>query len=199
MKLGLDLDGTITRYPEFFSKLSHLWDDDVYIITFRYPDREVAENDLHQHNIKYTDIIFAKNEDSKAEECQKLGIDIFFDDDPYFLVHFKKNVALFMVRNEENFDYEKKQFLFTQDTGRVQEQWHQEPLGAGSYWVASNTQSLLLSVYVLNTRDKRVQFEDKIYSYNDFCKKYSNPLWMAMRVPDLPPSWSLKINENVNE
>ena len=35
MKIAIDIDGTITRYPEFFSKLSHLWDDDVYILTFR--------------------------------------------------------------------------------------------------------------------------------------------------------------------
>ena len=25
MKIGLDLDGTITQHPQFFSKLSHLW------------------------------------------------------------------------------------------------------------------------------------------------------------------------------
>ena len=123
MKLGLDLDGTITRYPEFFSKLSHIWDDDVYIVTFRYPNREAVEDVLREHNIKYTDIIFAKNEDSKAEECRRLGIGVFFDDDPDFLVHFKKSATVFLVRNEDNFDYEKKQFLFTEYSGRVQEQW----------------------------------------------------------------------------
>jgi len=55
MRIGIDLDGTITAHPEFFSKLSHLWDDDVYIITLR-DDKEEAIQDAEKHNIKFTDV-----------------------------------------------------------------------------------------------------------------------------------------------
>jgi len=121
MKIALDLDGTITRYPEFFSKLSHLWDDDVYVITFRN-SMETSIADCRRYNIKYKEIFLAKNEDSKAEICERLGIEVLIDDDPDFLVHCKKNMLALMVRNEENFDYANKQFLFTKYTGRIQTQ-----------------------------------------------------------------------------
>jgi len=120
MKLALDLDDTITRYPEFFSKLSQLWCDDVYILTFR-SDMQSCIDDCKRHNIKYTEIILAnKDDDSKAKEIERLGIEVFFDDCPEFLVHVPKNVATFMTRCENNFDYARKQFLLTKYTGRIQ-------------------------------------------------------------------------------
>ena len=120
MKMALDLDGTITRYPEFFSKLSHLWDDDVYVITFRV-DMQGSVEDCHRYGIKYKEIILAnKGDDSKAKEIERLGIEVFFDDMPEFLNHASKNVAAFLVRNEDNFDYREKQFLFTKYTGRCE-------------------------------------------------------------------------------
>jgi uncharacterized protein YozE (UPF0346 family) len=122
MRIALDLDLTITRYPEFFSALSHCWPDDVYIVTFRRPNRELAESNLASFNIKYKDIIFAKNEDDKAAICKELNIEAFFDDDPDFLVHFPPSIATFLVRGESNFDYKRKQFLFTDDNGRIQKQ-----------------------------------------------------------------------------
>jgi hypothetical protein len=119
MKIALDLDGTITRYPEFFSKLSHLWDDDVYVITFRHSMRTSIEA-CRKHNIKYKEIILAnKDDDDKAKEIERLGIEVFFDDLPDFLNHAKENVAAFLVRNEDNFDYENKLFIFTENTGRI--------------------------------------------------------------------------------
>jgi hypothetical protein len=119
MKLALDLDGTITRYPEFFSKLTHLWDDDVYVITFR-SNLESSVEDCRRYGIKYHEIIVAnKDDDSKGKEIERLGIEVYFDDMPEFIVHAKKNVASFLVRNEDNFDYKEKQFLFSKYTGRV--------------------------------------------------------------------------------
>ena len=118
MKIALDLDGTITRYPEFFATLSQLWDDDVYVITFR-DSMETSVADCRRYGVKYKEIILAnKDDDTKAIEIERLGIGVFFDDMPEFLIHTKKNVATFLVRNEENFDYADKQFLFSKYTGR---------------------------------------------------------------------------------
>ena len=119
--IALDLDGTIARYPEFFSKLSHLWDDDVYVITVR-SDMESCIDDCRRYNIKYKEIILASSEnDNKAKIIERLGIEVFFDDMPEFARQTKENVATFLVRNEENFDFETKQFLFTKYTGREHE------------------------------------------------------------------------------
>ena len=110
MKIGLDLDGTITQHPQFFSKLSHLWDD-VYIITARTgTHRERDEQELTKLGIKYKDIIYANaDDDSKAKAIKELGIEVFFDDMPEFLVHIDKDVACFLVREDYNFDYKNKQ------------------------------------------------------------------------------------------
>ena len=122
MKIGLDLDGTITRYPEFFSKLTYLWDDEVYIITFRPGHRERDEQELDKLGITYTDIIYAnKDDDSKAKAIAELGVEVFWDDMPEFLVHVDKSVACFLVRGEHNFDPKNKQFLFTRYTGKLQQ------------------------------------------------------------------------------
>jgi len=139
MKIALDIDGTITRYPEFFSKLSHIWDDDVYVISFRYSMDSCVE-DCKKYNIKYKEIFLAKNEDSKAEICDRLGIEVLFDDDPDFLVHCKKNMLALMVRNEDNFDYKEKQYLFTKYTGRLQTQPTLEELSKAANTQQNNTE-----------------------------------------------------------
>jgi len=119
MRLALDLDGTITEHPAFFSKLSHLWDDDVYILTYR-SDMDSCIEDCERYNIKYKEIILAyKGDDTKAQEIERLGIEVFFDDMPECLVHVSKDVATFLVRNKDNFDHDNKQFLFTPDTGCI--------------------------------------------------------------------------------
>jgi hypothetical protein len=122
MKIGVDLDGTITRYPAFFAKLSQIWHDDVYIVTYRPPNKQRDTEELTKLGIKYTDILYAKEEYSKAELCEQFGIEVLFDDDPCFLIHCKVPMLALLVRNEENFDYEKKQYLFTSDVARIQTQ-----------------------------------------------------------------------------
>jgi len=132
MNLYLDLDGCITRYPEFFSKLSCSWNNfninsKVYIITFRR-FRESCITDCKTYGIHYDEIFLAANEDDKARIIKEYGEGVFFDDDPDFIVHCGKEIPCFLVRNEDNFDYEKKQFLFTKYTGRVQIQAEEREL-----------------------------------------------------------------------
>jgi len=118
MKLGIDLDGTALRYPDFFSKLTQLWDDDIYILTFR-TSMENCIDDCRKHNIKYKEIILANRDDSKAKEIERLGIEVFFDDMPEFSRHVSPECAVFHVRNEENFDFNDKKYLFSEYTGKI--------------------------------------------------------------------------------
>ena len=93
-------------------------------MTFRSgKHREQDEQELATLGIKYTDIIYAnKDVDCKAKAIQELGIEVFFDDMPEFLVHIDKGIACFLVREDYNFDYKNKKFLFTDFTGRIQTQ-----------------------------------------------------------------------------
>lgn len=88
MKVALDIDDTITRCPEFFALLSKALINEgheVHIITFRMPEEPIAE-ELNHLGIKFT-ALHTKGEFEpndvvgwKAEVCQRLGIDVFFED-----------------------------------------------------------------------------------------------------------------------
>jgi len=121
MKIALDIDGCITRYPKVFAYLSNCWLDDVYILTYRPVNRARDEAELESLGIKYKDIIYAnKDDDSKAKAIVELGIEVFCDDMAAFIQHVPEHVACMLVRNEDNFDYKSKQFLFTEWDGRLQ-------------------------------------------------------------------------------
>ena len=120
--IALDLDGTITRFPEFFSTLSHAWPGDVYVITYRV-DLAGAIVDCKKYNIRYTEVMLAPgDDDSKAQLIERLGITAFFDDMPEFTQHVSKRCATFHVRNEDNFDFTDKRYLFTKYTGKIVKQ-----------------------------------------------------------------------------
>jgi uncharacterized HAD superfamily protein len=115
--IGIDLDGTIDESPVFFSLLTNLWPGQVYIITYRNDLLGIA-NDLAKYNIKYTDIITVNSFPQKAKEIDRLGISVFFDDMDEVLKHIKSNVTVLKIRNEGNFDYDDKRWVYSEDTGR---------------------------------------------------------------------------------
>ena len=119
MKIAFDLDDTITHAPEFFSTLSKLWNDDVYIITFR-SDRPSTIEDLEKLDIRYTDVILVSSCEEKAEVVRRLGIAVYFDDMPEMLKNMPKETAIFLFRNEWNFDFDDKKWILTEKTGKLQ-------------------------------------------------------------------------------
>ena len=123
--IGIDIDGVITSYPDFFSRLSHVWPGDVYIITFRFNKKSSAET-CDKLNIRYTDIFLANNRDDKCRIIKDNDIIAFWDDMPEAILSCDKNVATFLVRDDYNFDFNNQQFLFTQSTGRHQLQYEEE-------------------------------------------------------------------------
>ena len=118
MKIAFDLDDTITHATEFFSTLSKLWNDDVYVITFR-SDRPSTIEDLEKLDIRYTDVILVSSGDEKAEVVKRLGIGFYFDDMPEMLKNMPKETSICLFRNEWNFDFEDKKWLFTEETGKI--------------------------------------------------------------------------------
>jgi hypothetical protein len=115
--IGIDLDGTIDESPAFFSILTNLWPGQVYIITYR-DDLSGIRSDLAKYNIKYTDIVTVNSFPQKAKEIDRLGISVFFDDMDEVLKHIKSNVTVLKIRNEGNFDYDDKRWVYSEDTGR---------------------------------------------------------------------------------
>jgi len=106
MRIALDIDGTITRHPEFFALISEALvaaGHEVVVITFR-EDEAMTRADLEAWGIRYErlflghlDAVMEHGVDEwKGTLCAKLGVDLFFEDDPGVLRHVPEGVVCFM-------------------------------------------------------------------------------------------------------
>ena len=120
MKIAIDIDGTITENPHFFSKLSQLWDDDIFVITYRdIKDRKRTIDELKSLGIKYTKLFFVSSFEQKAEIVEEHGVSLFFDDMPEMLKSVPENVSVCLFRNDGNFDFEDQRWMFSKQTAKI--------------------------------------------------------------------------------
>lgn len=115
--LGLDLDGVITESPEFFSAWTHSWPGRVVVITYRR-DRAKAIADLDERRIRYDEVILVNRFEAKAEVIAELGVTIYVDDQPEMLKHIPCGVQVMLFRNEGNYDFDDKRWMFSGETGK---------------------------------------------------------------------------------
>lgn len=116
--LGIDLDGCVDEYPDFFRTLTASWPGPVVVITHR-SDRPKAEADLARFDITYTTLVLVSSFDAKAEVIAEHGVGVYFDDQPEMLQNVPESVAVMLVRNSGNHDFETRQWLFSERTGRM--------------------------------------------------------------------------------
>ena len=116
--LGIDLDGCVDESPSFFNILTHVWPGDVIVITLR-SDRQKAIADLDKHGIKFTDVVLVNSFDAKAEVIDERGISIYIDDQPEMLKNVSANVAVMLLRNEGNFDFDDRKWMLSDQTGKM--------------------------------------------------------------------------------
>jgi len=114
MKIGLDLDHTITASKQsikFFSLLTNLLipDAEISIITNREPgtEKEIAQ-ELMRLGIEFNFIIIT---DKKAEYIRQNNITIFFENTDEYFLELGKDVVVFKIREEGNFDFDKKKWV----------------------------------------------------------------------------------------
>ncbi len=112
MIVGLDIDGTITRHPEFFAFLSRALKragHKVVVITFR-EDRQNAASDLAQWGVAYSKLVTWSHQENdcaamdqwKGKVCGALNVELLFDDDPQVIANLSANVVGLMVGNPES-------------------------------------------------------------------------------------------------
>ncbi|MCA9090896.1 MAG: hypothetical protein KDA90_19920 [Planctomycetaceae bacterium] len=116
--LGIDLDGCVDEAPGFFQILSTVWPGDVLVITFR-SDRERAIADLEKHRIRFTDVVLVNSFDQKAEVIAERQVSFYIDDQPEMLRNISAKTAVMLFRNEGNFDFEDKKWMFSDRTGKL--------------------------------------------------------------------------------
>jgi len=114
--LGIDLDGTIDEAPDFFAEISNSWKGMVYVITYR-DDEKKARDDAEKHGVRVDAIILVNSFEEKSRKIKELGITCFFDDMDEVLQHIAPECKVFKIRNEGNFDFESKRWLYSKSTG----------------------------------------------------------------------------------
>ncbi len=111
MKIGLDLDNTITSNPtsvEFFRILTKalIGDNNICIITDRDPaKREETEEELAVLGIRFNKLVITEN---KAQYILKNGIDVFFEDTDEYILELPENIVVYKAREAGNFDFSPK-------------------------------------------------------------------------------------------
>ena len=129
LKIGIDLDDTITYCPSFFSMMTNAMKDmmEIHIITNREqtPENEaVIRKELDGLGIFYHHLAVT---DKKAEYILKEGITIFFDDTDEYFLSLPESVTVFKIREPWNFDFENHVWLYNNRTGK------KTPTATGQY------------------------------------------------------------------
>ena len=110
-KIAVDLDGTISEYPEFFKLFTKAMSQAgcrIYILTDRPPGTEemVAEQ-LQSYGITY-DVMKITRE--KSDYILKEGIGVLFDDVDQYFLDLPAEVAVFKIRQKYNYDFAEKRW-----------------------------------------------------------------------------------------
>lgn len=119
MRIGIDLDATITAYPEVFSRFTKAYKNaghEIHIITDRPSDteNEIVEM-LKELRIEYD---FIKITQDKVSYILKQGIEVLYDDTDEYFLDLPEKVAVFKVREHYNFDFIEKKWRYSDRTGR---------------------------------------------------------------------------------
>jgi len=121
LKIGIDLDDTITYCKQFFSMMTNAMQDmvEIHIITNREqaPENEIAiRKELDELGICYHYLAVI---DKKAEYLLREGITVFFDDTDEYFLSLPESVTVFKIREPWNFDFENHKWLYNDKTGKL--------------------------------------------------------------------------------
>jgi uncharacterized HAD superfamily protein len=121
LRIMLDIDGTITHAPQFFAEFSQRFQDiaEIHVVTARRPDRDKDESpntaeELAAWGIHYDHLVFTCE---KAVYCIEKKINIVFEDTDEFYQNLPKEVLVFKIREEWNFDWQSKRWVYDDKTG----------------------------------------------------------------------------------
>ncbi len=120
LKIGIDLDDTITYCPAFFRAMTNAMKDiaEIHIITNREPTQESEsgiKKELNELGIYYHHLAVTSN---KAEYILRNVISVFFDDTDEYFLNLPESVKVFKIREPWNYDFENHVWLFNDKTGK---------------------------------------------------------------------------------
>jgi hypothetical protein len=112
MKIGLDIDGTISENSAFFATLAKSPDFEIYIITGRdQSDHKETLDELRRYDIQHKGVYYADNWEDKGRLCKDLGVKIMFDDQDEYIHHIPLDILVMKPRNGGNWNEKKDTWL----------------------------------------------------------------------------------------
>ena len=123
LKIAIDLDNTITEYPELFvsltKALSNIKDIEIIILTFREISDESyrnTKNELDAIGIKYDHLIIT---DNKQQYIRENNISLFIDDTDENFKGLGPEICCLKVREEGNYDFNSFKWIYSDKTGQI--------------------------------------------------------------------------------
>ena len=122
IKIGIDIDNTINSNDttiNFFSLITQLLADsaEIHIITNRETSeksRKETIRELDSYGIHYDEL---KITSDKATYIKEKRINVFFDDTDENFVKLPSSVTVFKIREDGNFDFSAKKWVYGKKTG----------------------------------------------------------------------------------
>lgn len=126
MRIGIDIDGTITHCPEFFRIMTSLFSGkhDIYIITARDDQgsdsfsekvRDETIEELLDLGIVYDHLIFSNR---KGKTITDEKIEVFFEDEDEHIQGIPDECLVLKVRETFNYDWHNRKWFFSNKTGQ---------------------------------------------------------------------------------
>ena len=112
MRIGIDLDDTITALPVWFSVVTDALvaaGHEVHVITYRQPGTEVdVARELAEHRIRYSSLHLPSTGVDpptwKSAVAGELGLDLMIEDSPEVLSRMPERTARMWICDPEVFD-----------------------------------------------------------------------------------------------
>jgi hypothetical protein len=118
-KICIPVDDVIDNNPPFFSFLTNILFEqtEIHIIASSLAGKiEDITNELIQNKIKYH---FLSIEDDRRGYILNKGINIVFETEDNYIKDIPEQVAVFKLRDGENFSFESFKWLYSDSTGEI--------------------------------------------------------------------------------
>ena len=118
MKIAVDLDDTITAYPEFFRIFTTAMKNagcEIHIVTNREPGTQSSiQKELEELKIAYDQIEITSD---KVGYMARRNIRVLFEDSDEYFLGLPEEMTVFKIREPGNFDFEQKKWVYGPRTG----------------------------------------------------------------------------------
>ena len=117
LRILLDIDGTITYDPTFFSNFAKQMRPvaEIHIVSHRPEEmREETIEDLRKLGIEYD---FLELTSEKLRYALEHGINVVFEDYDHYIKYMPEGVTCFKIREKDNWHWKSRKWIYSDEYG----------------------------------------------------------------------------------